>query len=212
MAKQKSARAHSQVIDATVTLFAEHGLEATSMDAIAKASGVSKATIYRHWPDKDSLCLEVLGYLHGLDKEPPVFDSGDFRADLIAQLQHDPAADRRVMRERIMPHLIAYASHNQVFGVAWRSRVIEPARKALGNMMARGKQRGILRPDLDPEVGFALLLGPLIYRNVFLRKLGGKAPQGLEVAVADSFLAASGAKQLGEFKSKKRSVPFLESR
>jgi AcrR family transcriptional regulator len=195
MAKQKSARAHSQVIDAAVTLFAERGLEATSMDAIAKASGVSKATIYRHWPDKDSLCLEVLGYLHGLDKEPPVFDSGDFRADLVAQLQHDPAADRRVMRERIMPHLIAYASHNQVFGVAWRSRVIEPARKALGNMMTRGKQRGILRPDLDPEVGFALLLGPLIYRNVFLRKLGGKAPQGLEVAVADSFLAASGVKQ-----------------
>jgi hypothetical protein len=62
-------------------------------------------------------------------------------------------------------------------------------------MMARGKQRGILKPDLDPEVGFALLLGPLIYRNVFLRKLGAKAPEGLEVAVADSFLSALGTKQ-----------------
>ena len=195
MAKQKSARAHSQVIESAVTLFAERGLEATSMDAIAKASGVSKATIYRHWPDKDSLCLEVLAYLHGLDKEPPVFDTGDFRADLIAQLQHDPAAERKVMRERIMPHLIAYASHNRVFGDAWRSRVIEPARKSLGSMMARGKQRGILKPDLDPEVGFALLLGPLIYRNVFLRKLGAKGPKDLEVAVADSFLSALGAKQ-----------------
>jgi hypothetical protein len=114
---------------------------------------------------------------------------------LIAQLQHDPAADRKVMRERIMPHLIAYASHNRIFGNAWRSRVIEPARKALGNMMVRGKQRGILRPDLDPELGFALLLGPLIYRNVFLRKRGGKAPKNLEVAVADSFLGAFGMKQ-----------------
>lgn len=198
MAKQKSERAHRQVIEAAVTLFAERGLEATSMDAIAKASGVSKATIYRHWPDKDSLCLEVLGYLHGLDKEPPVFDSGDFRKDLIALLQHDPAAERRVMRERIMPHLIAYASHNRVFGVAWRSRVIEPVRKSFGNMMAQGKQRGILRPDLDPEVGFALLLGPLIYRNAFLSKLEGKAPKGLEVAVADSFLAALGVKQAGK--------------
>jgi AcrR family transcriptional regulator len=194
MAKQKSARAHNQVVEAAVNLFAEHGLEATSMDAIARVSGVSKATIYRHWPSKESLCLEVLGYLHGLDKESPVFDSGDFRADLIAQLQHDPAVDRKVMRERIMPHLIAYASHNRVFGDAWRSRVIQPARKALGNMIARGKQRGILKPDLDPEVGFALLLGPLIYRNVFLRKLGAKAPEGLEIAVADSFLGALGNK------------------
>jgi hypothetical protein len=62
-------------------------------------------------------------------------------------------------------------------------------------MMARGKQRGILRPDLDPEVGFALLLGPLIYSNVFLRKLGAKSPKDLEVAVADSFLRALGTKQ-----------------
>ncbi len=61
-------------------------------------------------------------------------------------------------------------------------------------MMARGKERGILRPDLDFEVGLALLLGPLIYRNVFLRKLGAKAPEHLEEAVADSFLGAFGTK------------------
>ncbi len=172
-------------------LFAERGVEATSMDSIARASGVSKATIYRHWPDKDTLCLEVLVYLHGLDKELPVFDSGDFRRDLVAQLEYDPAADRKAMRERIMPHLIAYASHNRVFGDAWRSRVLSPIRSALSEMMERGKRRGILKPQLDPEVGLALLLGPLIYRNVLIHKhkLGGKAPKGLEAIVAESFLA-----------------------
>ena len=197
MARQKSERAHSQVIEAAVTLFAEHGIEATSMDAIARASGVSKATIYRHWPDKDTLCLEVLVYLHGLDKELPVFDSGDFRADLIAQLEYDPAADRKAMRERIMPHLIAYASHNQVFGSAWRSRVLTPVRTALTEMMERGKQRGILKSSLDPEAGLALLLGPLIYRNVMIHKhkISSKAPKGLEAIVADSFLGAFGMQQ-----------------
>src|SRR5271154_1442426 len=203
MARQKSERAHGQVIEAAATLFSERGIEATSMDAIARASGVSKATIYRHWPDKDALCLEVLVYLHGLDKELPVFDSGDFRRDLVAQLEYDPAADRKAMRERIMPHMIAYASHNRVFGDAWRTRVITPVRVALSEMMERGKQRGILDPALEPEVGLALLLGPLIYRNVMIHKhrLGSKAPKGLEVIVADSFLGAfrapgkSGAKR-----------------
>ena len=195
MARQKSERAHGQVVEAAAALFSERGIEATSMDAIARASGVSKATIYRHWPDKDTLCLEVLVYLHGLDKELPVFDSGDFRADLIAQLEYDPAADRKAMRERIMPHLIAYASHNQVFGAAWRSRVLTPVRTALSRMMELGKQRGILKRSLDPEAGLALLLGPLIYRNVMIHKhrLGSKAPKGLEVIVADSFLGAFGA-------------------
>src|ERR1700722_15275880 len=192
MAKQKSARAHSQVIEAAVTLFAERGIESTSMDAIARASAVSKATIYRHWPDKDALCLEVLAYLHGLDKDLPIFDSGDFRSDIIAQLRYDPAEDRKALRERIIPHLIAYASHNQVFGAAWRSRVLEPVRTALRAMMDRGKERGILKPDLDPEVGLALLLGPMIYRHVFVHKLGGNAPKDLEVHVAGSFLAAFG--------------------
>jgi AcrR family transcriptional regulator len=191
MVRQKSERAHSQVIEAASTLFAERGIEATSMDSIARASGVSKATIYRHWPDKETLCLEVLVYLHGLDKELPVFDSGDFRRDLVAQLEYDPAPDRKAMRERIIPHLIAYASHNRVFGDAWRSRVLTPIRVALSEMMDRGKQRGILKSELDPEVGLALLLGPLIYRNVLIHKhkLGGKAPEGLEAIVAESFLA-----------------------
>ncbi len=121
MARKRSEQAHSRVIDAAVALFVESGIESTSMDAIARASGVSKATIYRHWPDKDTLCLEVLAYLHGLDKELPVFDTGDFRADMIAQLRYDPAEDRKALRERIIPHLMAYASHNRVFGAAWRS-------------------------------------------------------------------------------------------
>jgi len=199
MARQRSEQAHSRVIEAAIALFAERGIESTSMDAIAADSGVSKATIYRHWPDKDTLCLEVLVRIHGLDKQLPVFDSGDFRADMIAQLRYDPAERCKALRERIMPHLIAYASHNRVFGAAWRSRVIEPVRISLGNMMERGKKRGFLKPDLDPDVGLALLLGPMIYRNVVASKLGGKVPQDLEVHVADAFLAAFGLKPKPEF-------------
>ena len=59
MGRPRSAEAHTKVLLAAVHLFAEQGIEATSMDSIAEASGVSKATIYKHWQDKDALCLEV---------------------------------------------------------------------------------------------------------------------------------------------------------
>ena len=193
MARPRSAQAHNKVLMAAVELFSERGIDATSMDAIAEASGVSKATIYKHWPDKDALSLEVMGYLHGLDEEPPVFDSGDFRADLIAQLQYQPATDRKALREKMVPHMIAYASRNQVLGVAWRARVIEPARVALTNIIRRGERRGVLRHGIDPEVGIALLLGPMMYRHIFGQKAGQKVPKDLEVQVADAFLAAFGA-------------------
>jgi AcrR family transcriptional regulator len=192
MARPRSAQAHKQVLDAAVQLFSEGGIDSTSMDAIAETSGVSKATIYKHWQDKDALCLEVMGYLHGLDEEPPVFDSGDLRADLIAQLQYQPAPDRQVLREKMTPHMIAYATRNRAMGVVWRARVVEPARVALTTIIKRGEKRGILRSSIDPEVGIALLLGPMIYRHIFVTKAGGKAPKDLEIHVVDAFLAAFG--------------------
>jgi AcrR family transcriptional regulator len=192
MARPKSAQAHKKVLDAAVHLFSERGIDATSMDSIAEVSGVSKATIYKHWQDKDALCLEVMGHLHGLDEEPPVFDSGDLRADLIAQLRYQPAADRQALREKMTPHMIAYASRNRAMGAVWRARVVEPARLALTDILKRGEKRGLLRHGIDPEIGIALLLGPMIYRRVFLSKADGKGPKDLEIHVADAFLAAFG--------------------
>jgi AcrR family transcriptional regulator len=100
MVRPRSEEAHRKVLEAAARLFAERGLDGTSMDAIAEASTVSKATIYKHWTDKDALCLEVLGYIHGLDEPRPAFESGDFRADLIAQLRYEPAVERKAMKEK----------------------------------------------------------------------------------------------------------------
>jgi AcrR family transcriptional regulator len=190
MARPRSIQAHRKVLEAAAELFAQQGIDATSMDAIAESSGVSKATIYKHWPDKDALCLEVLGYVHGLDEKPPVFDSGNFRDDLIAQLRYQPAADRKEMKDKIWPHLMAYSARNRAFGDAWRAKVLEPARIGLTASIKRGEKLGVLRPGIDPEIGIALLLGPMMYRHIFAQRLGQNAPKDLEVHVVDAFLAA----------------------
>src|SRR4051812_11034939 len=114
MARTQSASAHKKVLDAAVELVGERGIEATSMDAIAARSGVSKATIYKHWKDKEALLLEMLAMLNGLN-ERPQFDSGDVRADMIAVLSYHPSTPA-ALRERIMPHLVAYSASNRTFG------------------------------------------------------------------------------------------------
>lgn len=195
MVRPRSIEAHEKVLDAALALFAKRGIEATSMDSIAEAAGVSKATIYNHWRDKDKLCLEVLAYLHGADEELPVFDSGDLRADLIAQLNYQPAAHRKEMKERIMPHMMAYSALNRAFGEQWRSRVLERPRAQLREMMKRGIALGKLVKSLDPEIGIALLLGPMLYRHIFVNRLGGKLPVDLAPHVADTFLAAYAVKE-----------------
>lgn len=189
MTRTRSAEAHQRVLEAAAELFANRGIDATSMDAIAEASGVSKATIYKHWPDKDALCLEVLGYVHGLDEERPKFESGDYRADMIARLMYEPAANRKDLKEKLWPHLVAYSAKNQAFGQAWRARVMEPARQGVTEMLQRGQREGRLRKGIDKEVATALLLGPLMYRHIFLKNQARPSLKNLAPQIVDAFLA-----------------------
>jgi TetR/AcrR family transcriptional regulator, mexJK operon transcriptional repressor len=48
------------VLDAATDLFIEQGYGATSVDAIARAAGVSKATLYAHFGSKDQLFATII--------------------------------------------------------------------------------------------------------------------------------------------------------
>lgn len=48
------------IVEAATHLFLDRGFEAVSVDAIAAAAGVSKATVYARYQDKDALFGEVL--------------------------------------------------------------------------------------------------------------------------------------------------------
>jgi AcrR family transcriptional regulator len=189
MARPLSARAHEQVLDVALRLFAERGIDATSMDAIAEASGVSKATIYNHWQDKDALCLEVMARLHGADEEPTAFASDDIRSGIAAVLGRRPSEQRSEMQTRIMPHLMAFATRNPAFGMAWRSRVMEPPRIQLTQLLKRAVELGQLPADLDYDLAVALLLGPMMYAK-FMSLGGHKTPEDLPNRVAEAFWRA----------------------
>lgn len=193
MPRTRSATAHRKVLDAAVHLIAEHGVDATSMDAIAQKSGVSKATIYKHWADKEALLLEVLSDLNGLDSRPE-FDSGDIRADMVGVLSYQPP-DRTGMREKIMPHLVAYSARNAAFGHTWRNRVMEPPRTELKRLLRHGMERGEFRAGLNIEFSLALLLGPLLYWHVFLRR--HHEAHELAHGVVDAFWRAFGGTKTG---------------
>jgi AcrR family transcriptional regulator len=188
MARERSTRAHDQVLDASLKLFSKRGIDSTSMDSIAGASGVSKATIYKHWSDKDALCLEVMARLHGLHEEP-VFDSGDVRTDILALLNHRPPEHRSEEQTRMMPHLMAYAARNPAFGKAWRARVMEPPRARLIQLLQRAVASGELPADLDFDLSVALLMGPMMYRHV-LNLIQVKSPENMPERVVDAFWKA----------------------
>ena len=191
MPRTRSATAHRKVLAAALELVAERGIDPTSMDAVAAKSGVSKATIYKHWPDKDALLLEMVAEVNGLHARP-TFDSGKTRADIVAVLSYRPEANAQ-MRERIMPHFAAYSA-NPAFGKAWRNLVMEPPRRELTHLLKLGLRKGELAPGLDIDLSLTLLLGPMMYWHVFLKRTTDD-PKSLAEGVVDAFWKAFGRKK-----------------
>ena len=53
-------RKRADIVAAAMDEFRSGGFEATSMDKIAASAGVSKRTVYNHFPSKDELFAEIL--------------------------------------------------------------------------------------------------------------------------------------------------------
>lgn len=55
----KSARTRAQLMDAAIAVFARNGIEAASVNEIARAAGVANGTFYVHFRDKDEMASVV---------------------------------------------------------------------------------------------------------------------------------------------------------
>jgi len=185
--RPRSLQAHDKVIESTLELVAARGIEGTSVDAIASTSGVSKATIYKHWPDKEALCLEAIGRLHGLDVERPRFNSGNLLQDFINLLQYRHAERFEDLRQRMTPHLIAYSASHPNFGRAWRDQTLEPLRMQATELIKKGIEQGSFPANIDIELALSMLIGPLVYMKIHK----GKAlPERFAPDVARAFWCA----------------------
>ncbi|HWV26626.1 MAG TPA: helix-turn-helix domain-containing protein [Aeromicrobium sp.] len=55
LADDVAEAATERILDAAETLYAEHGLNGISMDAVAQAAGCSRATLYRYFDNRQAL-------------------------------------------------------------------------------------------------------------------------------------------------------------
>ena len=168
MARTRSTDAHNRVLEAALELFVERGIETTTMDALAAASGVSKATIYKHWPEgKEPLLMELLLMVVGIEDDIAEQDTGDLFTDLQRVLNDKPRHARPEDQKRLMPQMVAYSATHQEFGDAWRSRVMERPRKRIRRILTAAIGDGRLPGTIDINICFALLLGPIMYKHIF---------------------------------------------
>src|ERR1700759_3055102 len=122
--RPRSEKAQNAVLEVATDLLLDQGLPAVSMDAIAARAGVSKATIYRWWPTKESLALDAL--FHDWAGVPAVNDTGSLRSDLLQLLR--PWARLATARPygRVIGALLTEAQTDPEFARTYRARFVNP--------------------------------------------------------------------------------------
>jgi AcrR family transcriptional regulator len=161
--RPRSERARTAILEAASELLLARGLSAVSMDAVAERAGVSKATIYRWWPTKETLALDAL-YTEWAAARPHPRDTGSLRGDLLSLLR--PWARLAGSRPygRVVAALLTEAQTDPVFAAEYRERFVEPRRQQAREIFRRAIERGEIPADTKVEVALDLLYGPMYHR------------------------------------------------
>lgn len=167
---------------AALDLITEQGYRGVSMEAIAARSGVSKQAVYRRYPGKGEVILDVLTVYARTRLPTP--DTGDLREDLLALLEATFAGQRGVAGA-LNQALAAEALQDPAFAQRVSSELIAARRQAVRRILTRARERGQLtHPDDDLLID--LVFGPMWYALLFDP---GKLTDAYAAALTDAVIA-----------------------
>ena len=174
--RPRSERARRAILRAANELLEGEGFAAVTVEAIAERAGVSKATVYRWWPNRTAVVMD--GFLSTVSSEVPFPHTGHAQEDIRIHMRRLAEAFSDKIG-RTVAALIAEGQSDPELAEALRSRWLSVRRAEAREILELGIERGELREDLDLEVAVDVLYGPIYYRM-----LVGHAP--LEGDFADA--------------------------
>jgi AcrR family transcriptional regulator len=158
------AEVRSRVLKAASTLVDRLTYDSVTIDAVARASGVSKSTLYRYWPSRQLLVLEAFTYKTNLLTD--VEDTGDAERDLHAYLVALTYCLKVGGAASTVANLLAEAIRSEDFAVQFRSTLIRERRQGFLAVLRRGQHRGQIRRDVDLVTVVDALYGAIHHRLV----------------------------------------------
>jgi AcrR family transcriptional regulator len=127
------------IVEAATSLFAERGIDATSIRDIADAAGVREASIYRHFESKDDMALKIFAswygwYSHQLEEIVAGSSSTKAKLHKVVRLELTAAANHSAA--------YAYFCENEARFVSSLPSDVPRARHVLMKLIREGQQRG----------------------------------------------------------------------
>lgn len=140
------------ILDAAEALLRESGLAGFSIEGVARRARAGKPTIYRWWPSKTQLLLDVY---QRLKLNVALVDTGTIEGDCLAFLTgllgYWAQGPGQVFRS-----IFAEAQTDEKAAEALRAYTAG-RRSNTARLFERAKARGELRDDVDPEVAAEII-------------------------------------------------------
>jgi AcrR family transcriptional regulator len=159
--RTRSVEAEASILKAALSLLERKSLREVTADAIARKAGVSKATIYKWWPNKQLVALDA--FLSNMNASVVMPDTGSALEDFTLQLQSLMAFYKSPLG-KLFGQFIAEGQSDPSFMALFREKFLFTRRDAVRIMWQRGVIRGDIRKELDSELILDLIYGPMIFR------------------------------------------------
>ncbi|TKT04437.1 TetR/AcrR family transcriptional regulator [Streptomyces lasalocidi] len=138
------------------------GIAGLTFERVARLSGVSKTTLYKWWPSKGALALD--GYFHAVEQTLAFEDTGDIRADLLHQLRSFVRIMTTTPAGRVVTELVGQSQTDEDLATAFRTLYSSERRRLAGERLARARELGQIRADVDVQVLVDQLWGAVYHR------------------------------------------------
>lgn len=156
-------RTHQLMLDAARGLLSENGPGSVTHLRVSETSGVARATVYRHWPDRADILLDLLRGGADLHLTPPPENIP--LADRVTVLLRKLATSLNGDNGRILTAMIGLAEWDEdVFAALERMRAFGPT--LLRDILAAGLDDGSLVAGTNIDLIMDVLIGPLFLQRL----------------------------------------------
>lgn len=150
------------MLSAAGQILGRDGFSQLTMERVAAESGVAKTTLYRRWPTKAALCMDL--YLEIAGRELNMPDTGDVAGDLRQIAKTVVHLQTRTVAGPAFLGLIAEAQLNPDTRGAFLAEFAERRREVTRAVLKRAIQRREIRADTDIDVFIDALGGAVTFR------------------------------------------------
>lgn len=159
---RRRTKTREKVLRAAGEILSREGYSRLTMERVAAESGVAKTTLYRRWPTKAALCMEL--YLDVAGRELHVPDAGDVTRDLRHIANGVVHLQTRTVAGPAFIGLIAEAQINPDSRKAFLKEFAERRREVTRKVLRRAIERGELRADTNVDLVIDALGGAVTFR------------------------------------------------